>query len=222
MTFDPQQDIYADIFGDDSDIEEVEELKPIGTSSSLFSSKPNGQPEKDIGDSIKTSNEIDGEELKSIHQHTLNQIYKLVGGKQLTRSKMAFVPSWVLDRALQEELDSNRHDTHDEVKEHEVGANANVIPSHVVYKVKNEEQNFKRMKARLCPNGNRDKLRKTVRKDSASAQFDVVRMLLSLTTLFRFRLACIDIKGAYLQSGQIKRCIYVRAPRELGLGREIL
>lgn len=135
---------------------------------------------------------------------------------------MAFAPSWILDRALQEEMESNWHDTHDEVREEDVQGNANVIPSHVVYKVKNKENNVKRMNTRLCPNGNRERIRKTVRKDSATVQFDVIRILLSLATLFAFRLACIDIKGAYLQSGPIRLCIYVRPPQELELQRNIL
>lgn len=78
------------------------------------------------------------------------------------------------------------------------------------------------MKARLCPNGNRDRLKKAVRKDSATAHFDVIRLILSLATQFLFRMGCIDIKGAYLQSGLINRCIYVRPPMELDLPRYIL
>lgn len=113
-------------------------------------------------------------------------------------------------------------DIHDEVDERTIKGNANVIPSHIVYKVKNEENNVKRMKARLCPNGNRDRMKTTVRKDSATAQFDEIRLLLSLASIFMFRLGCIDIKGAYLQSGPVKRCIYVRPPQDLGIPRYIL
>lgn len=91
--------------------------------------------------------------------------------------------------------------------ERDVKGNANVISSHVVYTVKNKENNVKRVKGRLCPNENRDKLKKVVRKGSVVAQFDVIRLLLSLGTIFLFRLACINIKGAYLQSSLIKRRI---------------
>lgn len=78
------------------------------------------------------------------------------------------------------------------------------------------------MKARLCPNGNRDRLRKTVQKDSAIPQFDIIHLLLSLATIFFFDLGYIDIKCAHLQSGPIRRIIYVRPPRELNLPRNIL
>lgn len=57
--------------------------------------------------------------------------------------------------------------------------NSNLKPSHVVYRIKTEENSQKRMKSRLYPNGNRAKLRKTVRKDCATAQFDIIRLLLS-------------------------------------------
>lgn len=107
---------------------------------------------------------------------------------------MACAPSWLLDKALQEELDSNWQDTHVEVDGRKIKRNANVVHRHVVYKVKNEENNFKRMKARLCPNGNREKLKKMMRKDSATAQFDYIRLLLSLATIFLFRIECIDMK----------------------------
>lgn len=213
--------IYTDIFGDESDTDEEEELKPIGTAASLFTTTTVGNPEKDIGKMTDVPRHADGQ-LQSTKQDTLTEIYKVVGGKQLTRSKMAFAPSWVLDSALQEELQSNWKDAYDTVDDREIGNNANVIPSHVLYKVKNEEHNTKRMKARLCPNGNRDRMKKTVRKDSATAQFDIIRLLLSIASILCFRLGCIDIKGAYLQSGPIKRTIYVRPPSELDLPRHIL
>lgn len=78
------------------------------------------------------------------------------------------------------------------------------------------------MQTRIFPNLNRDKMKKTVRKDSETAQFDIIRLVLSLTTVLLFKLVCVDIKGPYLQSGPISRCIYVRPPKELNLPRCIL
>lgn len=71
------------------------------------------------------------------------------------------------------------------------------------------------MKARLCPHGNRDKMKNDVRKDSSTAQFDEILLLLSLASMLHFRLGCIDIKGAYLQSGPIRRQIYILPPPEV-------
>lgn len=52
-----------------------------------------------------------------------------------------------------------------------------------------------------------------VRKDSVTAQFDVIRLMLTLVTFMSLRLGLVDISGAYMQSGPIRRQIYVRSPR---------
>lgn len=70
------------------------------------------------------------------------------------------------------------------------------------------------LKARIVPHGNRDDEKDDVRKDSSAAQFFAIRLVLYISTLLGFRLGMADIKGAYLQSGPIKRTIYVRPPRE--------
>ena len=64
------------------------------------------------------------------------------------------------------------------------------------------------------PHGNRDEEKDNIRKDSSAAQFDVIRILLAITTFLGMRLAMADVSGAYLQSGSITRQIYVRPPRE--------
>lgn len=78
------------------------------------------------------------------------------------------------------------------------------------------------MKARMCPHGNRDSGKDSVRKDSATAQFDVIRLMMSIATLLSFYVGLIDIQGAYLQSGPIKRDILVLPPIEVGEKRGIL
>lgn len=62
--------------------------------------------------------------------------------------------------------------------ESEIKANANIFPLHAVYKLTNEENNVNIMRVGLCPNGNRDRLKKTVRKYSTAVQFDFIRVLL--------------------------------------------
>lgn len=70
------------------------------------------------------------------------------------------------------------------------------------------------MKSRIVPHGNRDDEKDSIRKDSATAQLNIIRLVLSLVTFLGFRIGTADIKGAYLQSGPIQRTIYVRPPRE--------
>ena len=67
------------------------------------------------------------------------------------------------------EIETNWGNAYVEMKEHDVSKHANVIGLHVVYKVKVEENGVKRLKARLCPYGTRDKEKDNVRKDSATA-----------------------------------------------------
>lgn len=90
-----------------------------------------------------------------------------------------------------------------------------IIDFHFVFKVKVEEIGKKRLKARMCPDVNQDKLKGKIRNDSATACFDKIRVLLSLPTIKRMQLFSIDVKGTYLQSRPIGRRIHVRASREL-------
>lgn len=108
-----------------------------------------------------------------------------------------------MDKATKEEVESTWKGSYEEVMEEEVLRRANVIRSHTVYKFKVEEGGGKLMKERLCPHRNRDKMRLTVRKDSATGPLDVIRMMLIIYSFTNLRLGCIDTKSTYLQSGPI-------------------
>ena len=85
-----------------------------------------------------------------------------------------------------------------------------------------EENGVKRLKARRFPHGNRDKEKENMRKYSATTQFDVIRLLCSLDTVLVFKFGCLDVQGAYLQSGPIRRDIFVRPPHEYSRARGVL
>lgn len=89
-----------------------------------------------------------------------------------------------------------------------------MITSHVVYKVKTDEEGARELKARIVLHGNKDLEKDSVRKDSATAQLCVIRFLLSIVTFLGLRLGFADIKGANLQSDPIKRDVFVRPPKE--------
>lgn len=109
---------------------------------------------------------------------------------------------------------SNWNDAYTEIQDCTISRNANVISSHVVYKLETDELGSRILKARIVPHGNHDDETDDVRKDSSNAPLHVVRLLLSLVTFLQFRIGTADIKGAFLQSGPIKRDINVRPPRE--------
>lgn len=70
------------------------------------------------------------------------------------------------------------------------------------------------MKARICPHGNKDDLKDDIQKDSATAQYDSIRILIYIATFMPMRLGVVDIGGTYMRSGPITREIYVRRPKE--------
>lgn len=65
-------------------------------------------------------------------------------------------------------------------------------------------------------------MKKDVRKDSSAAQFDDIRLSVTITTGIEAVLEQEYIQGAYLQSGPFKSTIYLRPPKELGMEGIIL
>lgn len=127
-----------------------------------------------------------------------------------------------MEQAFNKEHESNWSDAYNIVLEKNVPRNSNIITSHVVYKVKTDEQGDREPKARIVPHGNRDLEKDNIRKDSATAQLCIVRLLLALTAILGFKLGFADMKGAYLQNGPIQRDIFVRSPNEWQGGRGML
>lgn len=181
---------------------------------SLLSTRTVGQPEKDIG-SVRVQDEqpIAGD-LTSDRQRILKEVRAEIGSRQVSRNKLEFAPPWLVEEAFNTEHSSNWVDAYAEVDENEVPADANVITSHVIYKVKTDENEVLKLKGRIVPHGNKDTEIDDIRKDSSTAQFNVILLLLCLTTFLGFRIGLADVMGAYLQSGPIARDIYVRPPRE--------
>lgn len=152
----------------------------------------------------------------------LEEIHNVIGSKQVTATKLAFAPPWLLRDALKKEHNSNWADAYKEVEEKEISRSANVISSHVVYRLETDEEGSRMLKARIVTHANHDSEKDDIRKDSSNASLFIVRLLLSLATFLGFRTATADIKGAFLQSGPIDRDIYVRPPRDWGFIRGIL
>lgn len=55
-------------------------------------------------------------------------------------------------------------------------------------------------------------MRNDIRKDSAKVQFYVIIFMVTMVTFLPLRLGLVDISGAYMQSGYIRRQIFVRPP----------
>ena len=166
--------------------------------SSLLSASQRLTCEGDIG---KSEGEVfdtppHGAELQSERRRVLQEINHQLGS-QVTRRKLQFAPPWIIDKAFMKEYESNCADAYSGVQKSDIPADANIIASHVVYKVKVDEEGEMKLKARIVPHENRDSEKDDVRKDSATAQLGIIRLLLSLTTFLGFTLATADIAGAY-------------------------
>lgn len=151
----------------------------------------------------------------SSRQYELETIYEDIKHTQVTRDKLQYAPSWLLDEALRKEYEEKWRDNVAIVEDTEVSRSSNIISSHVVYKLKIDDDDRKKMKARICPHGNRDAEKDDIRSDSTNAQFDMIRLLLFLAIIFSFRIGGLDVKGAYMKSGDITRLLFVRPPKEL-------
>lgn len=174
-------------------------------------------PRDDVGPYARTvlqHNQDISAELQPEREKIMSKFYDVIGSKQVSANKLAFAPPWILEEAFKTEHNSNWAEAYTDVCDHSALRHANVITSHVVYKVKTQEDGSRSLKARIVPHGNRDDEKNDIRKDSSTAQLSTIRLLLSLVTFLGFRLTTADIKGAYLQSGPVKRDIYVRPPRE--------
>ena len=96
----------------------------------------------------------------------------------------------------------------------DVPKDANIITSHVIYKVKSNDDGTYKMKARIAPHGNKDKEKEQLKTDSCPCPPTGIRMLLSLATIMKWPVAKIDFKSAFLQTGFAQRDVYVVPPRE--------
>lgn len=131
-------------------------MHPNPPSSALFSHcVPSGSPSRDVGSS-STACPQPGEILESSEQAELEKLEALLGNKEVSSSKLDVAPPWLKAKALNEELQENWKNAYKVVPEHSVPKTANVVRSHVIYKVKRKERHKRRLKARLCAQGNHD------------------------------------------------------------------
>ena len=174
-------------------------------------------PKKDIGihaERIASNNVSSSKNMESEKRQALEDVHKIQGSHKVSRGKLDFAPPWLLEQAFEMEHESNWVEAYEQVGERDIPAHANVITSHMVYKLKTDEIGNRDLKARIVPHGNHDAEKDEVRKYSSTPQLFVIRLLLSLVTFLGFRLGMADIKGAYLRSGPVSREIFVRPPRE--------
>ncbi len=101
-----------------------------------------------------------------------------------------------------------------EVRISQVPRDANVISSHVLYKVKILDDGTMILKGRIAPQRDKDQDKDNLKTDSSTCPPVGIRILLSLCNIFKWSIAKVDVKSAFLQTGAATRNVYVIPPRE--------
>lgn len=174
----------------------------------MATSVPEERPEKDIGGTIERNQPVTGD-IESDEGTVLREIEEVSGHAQVTQKRLEFVPPWVIHLAIKQEHDNSWSSACREVAEAGIPSRSIMMSSHIIYKIKVSEDGKLKLKVRISPHGNREEMREDVRKDAAAAQSHVIRLILSIATCKDAKLGLLDISGAYMQSGPIKRDIYV-------------
>ena len=86
-----------------------------------------------------------------------------------------------------------------------VPKDSNIITSHVLYKVRANDNGSLKLKARIAPHGNKDRDKAFLKTDSAQCPPTGIGILLSISTMMKWSLAKIDFTSAFLQTGDAKR-----------------
>lgn len=114
---DTTNDAIHDIFGDDAELNQIEDLAPIGSTTrnggtlkkdsvSFLTIQVVGEPYMDVGLNSATGPPTDHEvtELQRNDRVELDKLYGVVGSAQDSRKKMESAPALLLDKAVEEEI----------------------------------------------------------------------------------------------------------------------
>ena len=156
---------------------------------------------------------LPGTELTSSEQEALNQFQDRFKSKEFLIHQAEGLPSYILSKSYRDEENAFVNQCI-RVHKSDVPRNANVIRSHVLYKIKTRDDASLTCKARIAPHGNEDRDREHFRTDSACCPPVGIRILFSLSVMFQWYLTKIDVKSAFLQTGSAQRDVYVIPPKE--------
>lgn len=160
-------------------------------------------------------NEIElrpGTELTSIEGQVLRDYESRFGSKEFMHEASG-LPSFITENSYlaEEEIFLK---TCVKVPIPRVPSDANVIASHVLYKIKERDDGTKFCKGRIAPHGNEDRDKYMLKTDSAACSPVGMRVLLCIYTIFSWYLTKIDVKSAFLQTGSAEGDVFVIPPRE--------
>ena len=94
---------------------------------------------------------------------------------------------------------------------------ANVVNSHVLYKIKKNDDVSLKLKARIAPHGNEDNIKNDLSTDCTTCPPSGLRIVESVASLHGWKVHKADVKSAFLQTGAAMRDVFVKPPRESGM-----
>lgn len=119
------------------------------------------------------------------------------------------------EASYQQEFDSwLKKEAFEVIDAKDLPPNPNIIPSHVIFKWKEQNTPHQRLKARIAPNGNQDNEKENQKTDSPSIKPELMKLIVSYASENGYDICLADIETAFLQSEGINREIYVKPPRE--------
>lgn len=112
--------------------------------------------QRDVALYKPSTNILRGETLASQETAIIHDVKQTIGKNQVTSSAIAFAPGWIVEKAMKAEHDENWVEAYEEVPESGLRNNADVISSHLVFKVKTNDDGSLKLKGRIVVYGNRD------------------------------------------------------------------
>lgn len=151
--------------------------------------------------------------LPSDEQRILKEIMDVFGNKPFMGHQAQGFEQFPIVNAYRKEEDEFTKNV-EVVKRSSVPPGSNIISSHVIYKVKMNDDATLKLKARIAPHGNEDSDKDQMRTDCCMCSPLGIRVVISVSVYKKWRIIRIDVKTAFLQTGRASRKVYVIPPRE--------
>lgn len=91
---------------------------------------------------------------------------------------------------------------------------ANIISSQTVYKIKLNDDESSKLKARIAPHGSEDLHLVILHTESCICPRIEIRSVIYTATFRKWRVLCVDSESAFLQTGLAKQVVYAIIPYE--------
>ncbi len=151
--------------------------------------------------------------LQSNTKEVLQQIMRDLGNRSFLLHHASGYDQFPLVKAYKEEEEEFLK-TVKRIPRKKVPRNANIIGSHTIYKLKRNDDESLKLKARIAPHGNEDSDTELLRTDCNMCSPVGVRVVYVVATIYGWIVIRIDGKTAFLQTGRASRNVYVIPPRE--------